>query len=234
MVTLRTLFISLGLASALAAAPTPVKTTNPVQEMLEGELLTLLDPGVGLLELTPVRALPKIATPEKGTLSVKVLNHPERPQPYFSVRFALMADGKKLGEWPAYYRSKLYRDVWVVRSPARRGDSLDRVDMKLERRDVINVRTSLWNGKKPDAKFCLVQPLGSGSIVYDRYVKHTPVVFRGQVVDALIQIRALTVKLKVEVLQDGAPGDVVRMRNLQTRREIRGIVINEKNVKINL
>ena len=65
-------------------------------------------------------------------------------------------------------------------------------------------------------------------------MKHTPVVFRGQVVDALIQIRALTVKLKVEVLQDGAPGDVVRMRNLQTRREIRGIVINEKNVKINL
>ena len=115
MMTLRTLFISLGLASTLAAAPTPVKDANLVQDMLEGELLTLLDPGVGLLELTPVRALPKIAAPEKGTLSVKVLNHPGRPQPYFSVRFALLSDGKKLGEWPAYYRSKLYRDVWVVR-----------------------------------------------------------------------------------------------------------------------
>lgn len=233
MMILRIYLISLALAATLPAATTPAKPVSPVGEMLEGELLTLLDPGAGLLELTPARALPKIDVPEKGALSVKILNHPGRPLPYFRVRFALLNDGKKIGEWPAYYKAKLYRDVWVVRSPARRGESLDRVDMELERRDVINVRTPLWNGEKPDSKYCLMQPLGSGSLVYDRYVKHTPVVFRGQVVDAVIQIRALKIRLPVEVLQDGAPGDVVRMRNLQTRREIRGTVINEKYIKIN-
>lgn len=232
---IRFLLISFTLATALpAATSTPTKTAGPVQEMLEGELLTLLDPGVGLLELTPARALPRIDVPRRGDLSLRVIQHPGRPLPYFRVRFALYNDGSKLGEWPAYYKAKLYRDVWVVRSPARRGMALDQVDMELERRDVINVRTPLWSEEKPDGKLCLVQPLGSGSLVYDRYVKHKPVVFRGQVVDAVVQIRALTVKLKVEVLQDGAPGDFVRMRNLQTRREIRGKVINEKTIKINL
>ena len=49
---IRILLISFTLATTLpAATSTPTKTAGPVQEMLEGELLTLLDPGVGLLEL---------------------------------------------------------------------------------------------------------------------------------------------------------------------------------------
>ena len=48
----------------------------------------------------------------------------------------------------------------------------------------------------------------------------------------------LEAELKVrgydETLEDAAPGEPVRLRNIQTQREIRGIVVNEHIVKIKL
>jgi flagella basal body P-ring formation protein FlgA len=124
--------------------------------------------------------------------------------------------------------------VWVARSPGQVKKPLNQVDLTKERRDVINVRQSLWQGKKADSTFCLAQGISSGSLIYDRHVKLTPVVKRGQIVDAFVQVRSLTIRLKAEVLEDGAPGEIVRMRNLQTKKEIRGVVINEKFIKVRL
>jgi flagella basal body P-ring formation protein FlgA len=58
------------------------------------------------------------------------------------------------------------------------------------------------------------------------------VVKRGQTADAFVRVRSLTVVLKVEVLEDGAPGEMVRMRNLKTKKELRGTVINEKFIRV--
>jgi len=117
---------------------------------------------------------------------------------------------------------------------ARQKKTLDQIDLAKERRDVINVRQSLWQGKKADSKFCLAQGVSSGSLIYDRHVKLTPVVKRGQIASAFVQIRSLTIRLKVEVLEDGAPGETVRIRNLQTKKELRGTVINEKFIRVSL
>jgi flagella basal body P-ring formation protein FlgA len=40
--------------------------------------------------------------------------------------------------------------------------------------------------------------------------------------------------MKVEVLEDGVPGQVIRIRNPQTRRELRGKVQNEQTVVVSL
>ena len=172
--------------------------------------------------------------PADKALQLRVLYHPGTPMAYMRVKFSLRTDDEQLGEWTVYYRAKLYRDVWVARSPGQVKKPLDQVDLAKERRDVINVRQSLWQGKKTDSKFCLAQGVSSGSLIYDRHVKLTPVVKRGQIVDAFVQLRSLTIRLKAEVLEDGAPGETVRMRNLQTKKELRGTVINEKFIKVRL
>ena len=43
---------------------------------------------------------------------------------------------------------------------------------------------------------------------------------------------SLTVSANVKVLEDGAPGDVVRVQNLVTRKELIGEVVDENTVKI--
>ena len=225
--------MSMAAATLLAAEKPETLPAAELGKMLSAELRALLLPkDGGELELTPVRALPTIPVPADQALQLRVLYHPGAPMAYMRVKFALKADGKQLGEWTVYYRVKLYRDVWVARSPGQVGKPLDQVDLIRERRDVINVRQPLWNGKKADSKACLARGVASGSLIYNRHVKLTPVVKRGQTADAFIRVRSLTVVLKVEVLEDGAPGEMVRMRNLKTKKELRGTVINEKFIRV--
>jgi flagella basal body P-ring formation protein FlgA len=48
--------------------------------------------------------------------------------------------------------------------------------------------------------------------------------------DALVQDGTLSITLKVEVLQDGVPGQIIRVRNAQTRRDILGKVLNDQTL----
>ena len=61
-----------------------------------------------------------------------------------------------------------------------------------------------------------------------------PVVARGQTADAVVRDGAMLISLKVEVLEEGAPGQMVRVRNPQSRRELRGKVQDEKTIAITL
>jgi flagella basal body P-ring formation protein FlgA len=230
------ILLALTAASTLMADPKLEKLpASDLSKMLELELEALLLPMKnGELELIPTRPLPKISAPADKTLQLRILYHPGTPMAYMRIKFSLRTDDEQLGEWTVYYRAKLYRDVWVARSSSQAKKPLDQVDLAKERRDVINVHQTLWQGVKADSKFCLAQGISRGSLIYDRQVKLTPVVKRGQIADAFVQIRSLTVRLKVEVLEDGAPGEMVRIRNLQSKKEIRGVVINEKFIRISL
>jgi len=230
------ILLALTAAATLAAAPKPDPLpASELGKMLEAELKVLLLPKKsGELELVPTRPLPTIAVPANKTLQLRVLYHPGTPMAYMRIKFSLHTEDEQLGEWTVYYRAKLYQDVWIARSSSQAKKTLDQVDLAKERRDVINVRQLLWHGNKANSKFCLAQGISSGSLIYDRHIKLTPVVKRGQIADAFVQIRSLTVRLKVEVLEDGAPGEMVRIRNLQSKKEIRGVVINEKFIRVSL
>ncbi len=244
------LMLTLALAAALGAQPAPPVSPKAsetgaafipaaqLRAMLEAELLPRIHSGDGELELTLARELPSIPVPADKAAQVKILYHPTPLTPYFRVRFAIVSPGSPQSAAPveatAYYTAKLYRPVWVLRSPAKRGDSLDRVDMEQERRDVLALATPLWKEGTASAKHCLNQPLATGTLLAERHVKATPVVLRGQIVQAQVQVRSLMVRVKAEALEDAAPGEPVRLRNVQTQREIKGIVVDEHTVKINL
>jgi flagella basal body P-ring formation protein FlgA len=60
------------------------------------------------------------------------------------------------------------------------------------------------------------------------------VVRRGQSVEAIARSGALSVSMRVEAMEEGAPGQLIRIRNPQSRREMRGKVQDENTVVIPL
>ena len=64
--------------------------------------------------------------------------------------------------------------------------------------------------------------------------RQRPVVRRGNVVEAMLEDGNLTISVKVEALEDGIPGQLVRVRNLRTQREFRGKVKNEQTVLVQM
>jgi flagella basal body P-ring formation protein FlgA len=215
----------------------------PVQRPLEeAELVTLLTDTLqrenvktrGELELRLTRPWAARTIPD-APLTIKVLELPNAGvTANCIVRFALLAGDQKLGEWQTPLQARIWREAWVARAALKRGDNLADAELGRERRDVINLRDPLAEFAERDATLEIAEPLSNGALLLGRSVKLKAVIRRGQLADAMIEDGALRVTLKVEALEDGAPGQIIRARNPQTRRDLRGKVLNEQTIAIAL
>ena len=141
---------------------------------------------------------------------------------------------KKLGEWQAVVQARIWREIWVARTQLKRGEPVASADLGRERRDIIHLREAVAEFSAGEASLELAEPLGNGAPVLARSVRLKPVIHRGQLADAYLEDGALRVSLKVEALEDGAPGQVIRTRNPQTRRDLRGQVLTDQTIRLTL
>jgi flagella basal body P-ring formation protein FlgA len=227
---------------ATNTAAVKVEAKPAFRSLAESELLQLLTATLqndyvkdkGELELRFGRAWATARVPDEP-LTIKVLDIPATGvTPTFILRFELRTADKAVGTWQMSVTAHVWRDVWVARSALKRGELVADADLDRQRRDVLTMREALADFVAGDSTLELAEPLQSGSPLLARSVKVRPVIRRGQVADALIQDGALSVSMKVEALEDGAPGQVIRARSPQTRRDIRGKVVNEQTILLAL
>jgi flagella basal body P-ring formation protein FlgA len=200
-----------------------------------------------------IAALQKVVTSDQGELTLRFsrpwtpIQVPEEPielrvmdmplgglRSSFFLRFELRSGAETIGSWQLALQAQLVRTVWVARTPLKRGDGLSEAVLAQEKRDVLNSRDALADWSPTAGDFECADYVAAGSPLYARSVRAHAVIRRGDVVEALLQDGAMTISLKVEALEEGAPGQVVRVRNLQTKRELRGKVQNEQTVMVNL
>ena len=230
-----------GEPSSLPATNT-VATVPITRNLEETELVTLLADVLqrdfvklrGELELRLTRPWTARAVPE-APLEIKILELPNAGVTASCIaRFELRSGGQKLGEWQTPLQARIWREVWVAQAALKRGENLAEADVIRERRDVINVREPLAEFSERDAAFELAEPLSNGAMLLARSLKLKPVIRRGQVMDALIEDGALRVTLKVEALEDGASGQIIRARNPISRRDLRGKVLSDQTIALTL
>ncbi|HVM59900.1 MAG TPA: flagellar basal body P-ring formation chaperone FlgA [Verrucomicrobiae bacterium] len=151
----------------------------------------------------------------------------------FIVRFDLMANGQRLGSWQMPVSARIWRDVWVAQSALHRGELFAASDCLRERRDVLTCRQA-YLGDADRTTREISENISAGAVILERHVRPRTVVRRGQVAEAVVRDGAMEISLKVEVLEDGALGQQVRVRNPQSNREFRGKVENEGTISVSL
>jgi flagella basal body P-ring formation protein FlgA len=154
--------------------------------------------------------------------------------PNFIVRFTLRTGKETLGTWSANVKANVWREVWVASTQIKKGSALDKGLFSRERRDVLNLREPAADLSTADDALEIAEPVQAGVPLLARMLKARTVIHRGQRAEALLEDGALSVRTKVEILEDGAPGDYVRARNFTNRRELTGKVLNEKTILISL
>jgi len=154
--------------------------------------------------------------------------------PGFITRFSLRTEHETLGTWTANLRASVWREVCVASRQLKRGEAVSADTFSRERRDILNVREQLADlvGGDDDLEFTESVPSGVPLVV--RMIKARAVVHRGQRADALVQDGGLSIKTKVEILEDGAPGEFVHARNVDTHRDLSGKVLNARTILISL
>jgi len=200
------------------AATVPPAGPRPLRVFSEASLHTLLTATLqrdyvkdrGELELIFQQPWAAPVLPDEP-LTVKVLELPGTGvTPVFIIRFQLCTAQETLGTWQLAMQAHVWREVWVAHSNLRRGEPVNGADLVWDRFDVLKVHEALAEFSATDANLELAEPVGAGVPLLARVVKPRTVIHRGQVANALLQDGALSVSTKVEALEDGAPGQVIR------------------------
>lgn len=190
---------------------------------------------LGELELRLSRPWTAVSVPDEA-FTVKVLDIPSSGvAPVFIVRFELeTAYGEHIGSWQAPLQAKVWREVWVAGSPLKRGDSLHGADLTRELRDMLQCRERFADFESGDDSLEFNGSVPAGGPIYARLLRPRPIVHRGQSLVALVQDGAMVITLKVEALEDGASGQIIRVRNPASRRDLHGKVTDEQKILVSL
>jgi len=219
-----------------------INITRQSRQLEDPELVELLtkslQPGSdpdrdGILGLRLTRWSP-VPVPH-GPINLTVIDKPATGlAARFAVRFQLESGGEPIGTYTAFVEANLIREVWVAQSTIRRGTRLDDAEIVRQPRDVINLRVRAWTDTILDPAYHFGEGVPTGAIVFERAVRLRPVIKRNDHILAVVRSKFMSISAKVQALQDGAPGDIIRARNLLTRRELQGRVIDEKTIQVDL
>ena len=188
----------------------------------------------GDLELTFTQPWTAPTVPDEP-LTVKILELPTAGVTHsFIIRFQLRTAGETVDTWQASVQARVWRDAWVAHSDIQRGNLLSDSDVTRERRDVLGTSESLAEFSADDSSLQFNNTIVAGNLLLARDLKPRTVVHRGQIADGLLQDGALNIMMKVEVLEDGAPGQIVKIRNPVSMHNLSGKVVNDQTISISL
>lgn len=217
----------------LVTAPAGFAALTDLQPAITKALIEELDVDDGELVLTSVRPLPKVEVPEGFPLSVKITMPPAQGSSAFiTVKFSVIVGDQPRGEHTGFFKAALLREVWVATKLCNRLQTLDQVSLKRKKMNVINLRGGVWEGETLTDDQQIIQPLTAGAVLQPRHVRRRPVVLRNQTVMAVVRHKSLLVKLPVLALEDGAPGESIRLRNPKSYKELHGTVLNGETVAV--
>lgn len=222
--------------------PAQVRISRRMKTLSESDLNELLTASLqqdyvkdrGTLELRFTRAVPATSVIDEP-LTVKILDVPTAGvTANFIARFELRAGDEVAGTWQIPVHAQIWRDVYVAGSPLKRGTLLRDADLSRERRDLLTTRDALAEVELDNPNLELAENIAMGLPLTSRSLRLRPVVHRGKVADAIVQDGGMTLAVKVEILEDGLPGQTIRVRNLKSKREFRGTVQNEETIHVSL
>jgi flagella basal body P-ring formation protein FlgA len=186
----------------------------------------------GDLEIRFNRPWKSLVVPDDA-LAVKVTEIPNSGvSPSFICRFELMAGDQLVGTYQQPMSAKIWKEIYVAQSNLSRGQALREAEVGLEKRDIVNNRDYLTSLPLDDPYVEVRENVPAGSQITARHLRLRAIIKRGRLVDAIAQDAALTISVKAEALEDGVPGQMVRVRNIRSKKEFKGKVQDEQTVVV--
>ncbi len=140
------------------------------------------------------------------------------------------ADGSVLRRAAGAAFLNLWVEVPAAARPLNKGDSLHVKDINFVRANAAHLDSLPWDGK--GGPWQVVRSIGTGQIIYSGDLLGEAMVRRGAVVNLVYNKGAVRMEVKAEALADGAPGAIIAVRNLQSKKQVYGTVRDSRTVVI--
>jgi flagella basal body P-ring formation protein FlgA len=185
----------------------------------------------GDLKLELVRAWGLPVTPAGAQTRLVVTEFPAELSSSMLVRCRLEMDGPPLPSWLVSVHGQLWTDVWMAREPLETGRPFDLAALEIQKGDLLREHDAL-PATVNDHDYVLARAVPAGRTLVWRDLVRRPLVRKGETIDVSAVDGALTVTVKALAIQNGGRGDLVLVRNLDSKKEFTAVVVDENHVQV--
>ena len=184
----------------------------------------------GELQIELLTGLPRVA-PSSGPWQVQVIEFPSAMASIMQVRLRVTGQGRDAVDVPVNLRAQVWREVWATREPIAKDSPFDPSILELRKVDVMRERNGVPSGAA-DGTMMFRTQVAAGRLIQWRDIERRALVRKGDMIDVVASDGMLTVKMKALALQNGASGEMITVRNMQSKRDISALVVGENQAQV--
>jgi len=143
-----------------------------------------------------------------------------------------VSNGKIIAEWPLQLKVQVWQDAWVAPQKMDRGQVISRGALTVQKVDILRETYQVIPEDQDLNGFELAQTVQQGKPITRKDLVERTLVRKGQFVDAIANEGALSIRMRAIAVEGGPAGAVIRVRNMDTRKEFFAQVINENQVQV--
>ncbi len=162
---------------------------------------------------------------------VQVVEYPTVATSSMLVRCRILADGESQGESTIMLRASLWRDVWIARQPLAYGADFDASLLDVRQADLLRERDAL-PATVGDRTFQFTRSVQAGRVLSWRDIALRPLVRKGNFVEVSAADGQLVITMRAVAMQNGANGEAVKVRNMDSKKDFTAFVVDENRVQV--
>ena len=128
----------------------------------------------------------------------------------------------------------LFMDAWKEVPSAtvalNKGDVLEAAHVGRAKMNLAHLRGTPWDGR--GGPWRMVRAVGVQQVIYQNDVAHIPTMSKGSIISLMYESKTVRLQVQAEALADGVVGENIRVKNLQSKKEVYGVVRDASTVVI--
>ncbi len=218
-------------AEAPAKASTMIVSEGALLDRISAELTKALNPE-GELRLSFGRAWQPIRVPSEDWEVVL----PELPiggiSKSFLLRVQIQSGGRAWFDRSVVIHAQLWKQVFVSTRRLSRGQQLDETSAQLQVLDVLRDRLSPIAANSRLEELEVLQAVAERSPLTTKDVATSPMVRKGAIVEVIAGDGPISISMKGMAMAGGSQGDLISIRNMDTRKDFRARVVGRNSVQV--
>ncbi len=203
---------------------------SDIMELVMSKLRPQLSMINGRTELVDFRVPTYIFLPTKGQEVELEEVYPEAGR--ISLKFnAKEMDGSVIKRYTGTVFLNVWKNVPVPIRPYNRGDMLSPENLSFQEKNLAHIKGEVWDGKGGPWQFRTA--VGSNEAILISDLSPLSLIKKGQTIDIVYNKGSVYIKQKGEALEDGGPGDSISVRNIQSKKQVVGRVVDAQTVELN-
>lgn len=184
----------------------------------------------GYGELTDFRLPAYVFTPMTGQ-GIQ-LEHVELRPGRVSLRFAVMEiDNSVVSRFTGSAFLNMWINVPSVSVPVGKGEKLDPSNIVFKQINLAYQKGDVWDGK--GGPWQLTRSIGASQAILITDLQPQSTILKGDTINLIYQNGSMRLSVPAEAMENGTFGDTILVRNLDSKKQVYGVVQDASTVRVN-